>query len=153
MTIKCLNCVCFVFALTFLKSSVHLRVGVELKREITWPWQTGQHLIHTPTHSLTHAHTHTHTHTLTHTHPHSHTQLLLEQHGPHIPPHTVEKKRERNEMLQQIPQCQVQHCPNNILSLTVFLTAVLHWLAPPIVNSHWPKISLCMTVKHQICSD
>ncbi len=108
---------------------------------------------HTHTHSLTHTRTHSHTHTHTHTHPHSHTQLLLEQHGPHIPPHTVEKKRERNEMLQQIPQCQVQHCPNNILSLTVFLTAVLHWLAPPIVNSHWPKISLCMTVKHQICSD
>lgn len=57
--------------LTFLKSSVHLRVGKKLEGEVTWPWQTGQHL----------------THTLT----------LLVQHGTHTPPHTAKRQRERED--------------------------------------------------------
>lgn len=53
-------------ALTFLKSSVHLRVGEKLEGEVTWPWQTGQHF----------------------------TQTLM-QHGTHTSPHTAEKERGR----------------------------------------------------------
>lgn len=51
--------------LTFLKSSVHLRVGEKLEGEVTWPWQTGQHF--TPT---------------------------LMQHGTRTSPHTAERGRE-----------------------------------------------------------
>lgn len=51
--------------LTFLKSSVHLRVGEKLEGEVTWPWQTGQHF--TPT---------------------------LMQHGTRTSPHTAERRRE-----------------------------------------------------------
>ena len=54
--------------LTFLKSSVHLRVGEKLEGEVTWPWQTGQHF----------------------------TQTLM-QHGTHTSPHTAERKRRERE--------------------------------------------------------
>lgn len=52
-------------ALTFLKSSVHLRVGEKLEGEVTWPWQTGQHF----------------------------TQTLM-QHGTRTSPHTAEERKE-----------------------------------------------------------
>ncbi len=55
--------------LTFLKSSVHLRVGEKLEGEVTWPWQTGQHF----------------------------TQTLM-QHGTHTSPHTAEREREREKV-------------------------------------------------------
>lgn len=51
--------------LTFLKSSVHLRVGEKLEGEVTWPWQTGQHF--TPT---------------------------LMQHGACSSPHTAQRERD-----------------------------------------------------------
>lgn len=52
--------------LTFLQSSVHLRVREKLEGEVTWPWQTGQHF----------------------------TQTLM-QHGTHTSPHTAQREGER----------------------------------------------------------
>jgi len=58
-------CVCTEI-LTFLMSSVHLRVGKKLEGEVTWPSQTGQHFTRT-----------------------------LMQHGTHTSPHTAEGERDR----------------------------------------------------------